>query len=119
MKLFFTISLFFAGFFSSLNAQDFSNRGKDFWVGYGNHIGMSSNVQQMYLYLTSSVNANVKIYLGNSATPFYTGVVVANQNPPTTVIVPKTGVNDARLNIEGVTSRGIHVVADQPIVAYA
>ena len=70
----------------SVCAQDFSNRGKDFWVGYGDHIGMtgpSGGTQDIYLYLTSSVNANVKIFLDRMQHLFYTGIVIANQNPPT------------------------------------
>ena len=27
-------------FFSNLKSQDFSNKGKDFWVGYGYHVRM-------------------------------------------------------------------------------
>lgn len=39
-----------------LCAQDFSNKGKDFWLGYGNHVQMNgSNAQRMSLYITSDV----------------------------------------------------------------
>ena len=36
------------------NAQDFSNKGKDFWVGYGYHeIMVAGNVQDMVLYFAN------------------------------------------------------------------
>src|SRR4051812_31512803 len=38
-------------------AQNTSNKGKDFWLGYGNHVqGYNSNTQQMAVYITSDVN---------------------------------------------------------------
>jgi hypothetical protein len=53
-----------------LTAQGFSNKGKDFWVGYGSHVSMyNSNgtlnagggSQDMVLYFTSDVQANVTV----------------------------------------------------------
>src|SRR5215203_1743934 len=42
---------------SRLYSQDFSNKGKEFWIGYGDHVGMhSGSGQQMSLYITSDVN---------------------------------------------------------------
>src|ERR1700733_2489304 len=44
-----------------LRAQDFSNKGKDFWIGYGNHVRMFTPVtpnepaEQMQLYITSDI----------------------------------------------------------------
>jgi gliding motility-associated-like protein len=37
----------------------------------------------------------------------------------TTSPLPKTGAQDSRLTIEGVSDKGIHVTSDKPIVAYA
>ncbi|MGL6267703.1 MAG: hypothetical protein ACRC2O_07240, partial [Chitinophagaceae bacterium] len=37
--------------------QDFSNKGKEFWLGYGNHQQMySGNQQGMDVYITSDLN---------------------------------------------------------------
>ncbi len=105
-----------------LQAQDFSNKGKDFWVGYGYHIrmnqtGAQANTQEMVLYFTSDQNANVQVeipalgYVKN-----YT--VVANQVTETEPL-PKFGAQDARLNSEGLSSKGIHITSDKAIVAYA
>ena len=55
---------------SSSFGQDFSNKGKDFWVGYGSHVSMYSGngsvlttggTQDMVLYFTSDKNANVTV----------------------------------------------------------
>ena len=52
----------------AVSAQDFSNKGKDFWVGYGSHVNMygpggvdpaGGGTQEMVLYFTSDVAANV------------------------------------------------------------
>ena len=52
-------------------AQDFSNKGREFWVGYGSHVNMYNNdgsvnnsnggSQNMVLYFTSDQNANVTV----------------------------------------------------------
>ena len=50
---------------ADLGAQNFSNKGKDFWLGYGFHVNMGAgvggtavNAQDMVLYFTSDKNAN-------------------------------------------------------------
>ena len=46
-----------------LQAQDFTNKGKDFWIGYGNHVRMFTPAQtpeQMQLYITSDVSTTGK-----------------------------------------------------------
>jgi gliding motility-associated-like protein len=106
---------------SLVDAQDFSNRGRDFWVGYGNHVKMAavnqSNAQEMVLYITSAQNANFKIEIPGTGWS-YTGFVMANaviSSPP----IPKSGLHDARLVNEGLYKRGIHITSDRAIVAYA
>ena len=52
-------------------AQDFSNKGTEFWVGYGSHVAMynatngtvdpAGGAQDMVLYFTSDRNANVTV----------------------------------------------------------
>ncbi|MEI6265675.1 MAG: hypothetical protein WCP74_11260, partial [Sphingobacteriia bacterium] len=49
-------------------AQEFSNKGKDFWLGYGYHVRMAvgklpaaDNGQNLILYFTSDQNANVLV----------------------------------------------------------
>jgi hypothetical protein len=103
------ISLFStAGF-----AQNFSNKGKDFWVGYGNHVRMfnAGGAESMQIYLTSDVNTTGSIIFtsGTATIPF---TVTANQI--TVVQIPRSEF----LNDEGLYSRGIHITAVSPVVAY-
>lgn len=111
----FVVSFFIS--FASLVAQDFSNKGRDFWVGYGNHVRMFNNQgngtvpEQMQIYITSDVNT--------------TGTVEINSigfNQPFTVIANQIAVVDiprsAALLDEGLYNHGIHIKAVQPVVAY-
>jgi gliding motility-associated-like protein len=104
--------------FNILKAQDFSNRGKDFWVAYGNHVRFTGgNGQEMVLYLTSTQTTNYRIEipgLGWSSS----GTIPAN-TVVTSQLIPKAGGTDARLTSEGKFNRGIHITADKPVVAYA
>ncbi|HSN60079.1 MAG TPA: PKD domain-containing protein, partial [Ferruginibacter sp.] len=110
-------------FLISLNAfsQDFSNKGKDFWVGYGYHqVMMGGNSQQMVLYFATDQLTTVTVSIpGTGYTQTYANIpagTVFTSNP-----LPKAGVQDARLLTEtfGGQDKGIHIVADKPIVAYA
>jgi gliding motility-associated-like protein len=109
-----------------LCAQDFSNKGKDFWVGYGSHISMYNKAdgtvdntggsQDMVLYFTSDENANVTVEIpGTGWSKKYSVKAgsVTSSSP-----IPKTGASDARLATEGVSKRGIHITSDKTIVAY-
>ncbi len=106
----------------SVKGQGFSNRGKDFWVGYGFHEAMIANYttpnkQDMVLYFTSDVNATIKVEIpavGWVKTYSITANTVVVSDP-----MPKTGTQDARLFTEGISNRGIHITSDKPIVAYA
>lgn len=108
------------------SAQDFSNKGKDFWVGYGYHQQMTNTnppggqpggSQDMVLYFATDQVTNITIsipalgYTQNLTSP-------AGNNVLTSAIIPKT-VPDARLLTEGISDKGIHVTSDKPMVAYA
>lgn len=104
--------------------QDVSNKGTDFWLGYGYHVSMASNsatggAQDMVLYFTSDKNANVRIDIPGLSVPYSrTYSVIANQVTISDPI-PKSGQQDARIKDVGLTDRGIHVTSDVPVVAYA
>jgi gliding motility-associated-like protein len=93
-------------------SQDFSNKGKDFWLGYGNHVAMfGNNAQRMSIYIT-----------GDEATTGVVEIPGLLVNIPFTV-VPKqiTEVSipqAAALAGEGLTNLGIHVTSIRPIVVY-
>ena len=105
-----------------LYSQDYSNKGNDFWLGYGYHVNMAGNPanggsQDMILYFTSDKNANVKVEIpavGYTATYTVTANQVTLSNP-----LPKSGAQDSRINTTGLLKRGIHITSDVPIVAYA
>ncbi|HSN61811.1 MAG TPA: hypothetical protein VLR49_12805, partial [Ferruginibacter sp.] len=86
-------------FLISLNAfsQDFSNKGKDFWVGYGYHqVMVGGNSQQMVLYFATDQLTTVTVSIpGTGYTQNYANIpagTVFTSNP-----LPKTGAQDARL----------------------
>ena len=97
--------------------QDFSNKGKDFWVIYTGHIDGTGS--RMALYITSDQNATGTVSVAGSSVPF---TVTANQ--VTTVRLTNTSTPSNTLAYNGQTTgigsnRGIHVVADHPVVVYA
>ncbi len=120
MRKFILLSLVFITSFTAFS-QDFSNKGKDFWVGYGYHTIMqpgNGNLQEMVLYFATDQVTNITIsiastgYTQNITTP-------AGNNVTTSFAIPKAGAQDARLFTEGLSSNGIHITSDKPMVAYA
>jgi gliding motility-associated-like protein len=113
-------------------AQKFSNRGRDFWVGYGLHYLMElgqDNSQQMVLYFSAEDAANVKVTIkGNSNTTVQNYFVPAN-SVISSQPMPKSGSDDCRLydlppaygggGTSRVFPRSIHIESDVPVVAYA
>lgn len=71
----------------------------------------------MVLYLSAEAAANVTISV--NGTTWSQVVSVPANTVDATVILPKTGANDARILNEGLSSKGIHIVSDTPIVVYA
>ncbi len=108
-------------FYFSSQAQDFSNKGKDFWVGYGYHERMgqaNGGTQDMVLYFATDQVTHITISIpGNGYTQNIT--TAAGYNVITSATIPKNGTQDARLNVEGLSNKGIHITSDRPMVAYA
>ena len=114
-------------FHSYIFAQSFSNKGTDFWVGYGFHVRMLNdnstqpiNTQDMILYFAvDQPNTNITVSIpgigwSQSITPPTTVPSVV-----TSTLMPKNGTQDARLLNEGILNKGIHITSDKPIVAYS
>ena len=125
MKFILLFLLAVAAYFTS-SAQDFSNKGKDFWVGYGSHVNMyagngsdaaGGGTQEMVLYFTSDVTANVTITI--PSTGWTRNYLVPANTVVETQTIPKTGADDVRLRTEGKSKKSIHITSDKPIVAYA
>jgi len=97
---------------------DSSNRGTRFWVGYGHHQFFGTdNSQSMVLYLSADQLSHVTVKVnGTSWKKEYT---VPARNVVVTDLIPKNGLSDARLLVEGLSDKGISIESDAPIVAYA
>lgn len=122
----FTLILICCCFTFFASAQDFSNKGKDFWLGYGYHVAMAGTggvplstggAQNMVLYLTSNVNATVTVEI--PAVGYSQNYSVTANQVTITAALPKTGSQDCRISDTGYFNRGIHVFSTAPIVAYA
>lgn len=115
MKRKLLLTLLFAAVFGLLgNAQDFSNKGKEFWLAYCYHVGMTSGQPPaMTLYLTSDVNTTytVEIYGGaNIATGSIGAGQVVTVTIPTTYFIDNEGLFQ---------NKAIRVTAVNPIVVYS
>jgi len=119
------IVLIFSAVFSY--AQNFSNKGKDFWVAYGFHVRMAQsaggstiNSQNMVLYFATDEVTNITISIPSLG---YTQTITSPASPTvlTSAAIPKGISQDARLTVESTSpeDKGIHIVADKPVVAYA
>lgn len=100
---------------SNSNAQDFSNKGKEFWLAYCYHVGMvnTGSAPAMTLYITSDVATTYTVEIYGGAT-LATGPINANQVIP--VIIPNTYF----INANGLFSnRTIRVTALKPVVVYS
>ncbi len=106
----------------TVSAQDFSNKGKDFWVTSGWHYGMgANNPPTMTLSMTSDVNTTFSIE-AYGAGVITAGNITANQI--TTVNIPSTyftydpsgpaGAGNGLFN-----GKAIHITAVRPIVVYS
>lgn len=96
-------------------AQDFSNKGKEFWLAYCYHVGMVNPGEPpvMTLYITSDVATtySVEIYGGPT---LQSGSIAAGQ--VVTAIIPAAYF----INNEGVfTNKAIRVTAVKPVVVYS
>ncbi|RYZ24611.1 MAG: hypothetical protein EOO16_00490 [Chitinophagaceae bacterium] len=98
---------------------DSSNRGKRFWVAYQRSYDFfNGNSQNMVLYLsTDNQPANVTVRI--KGTNWVRTYAIPANTAISSEIIPKSGLIDARLQQEGLYSRGISIEADVPITAYA
>jgi gliding motility-associated-like protein len=121
LKLCLLFLLFETIFALTARSQDFSNKGTDFWVGYGLHCKMFSNnsggSQNMVLYIATEAATDVTVSIPGSG--YSSTYQIAANTIFTTSALPKTGLQDARLTQEGISSKGIHITSTKPVVAYA
>ena len=99
---------------ANARSQQLSNMGKDFWIGYGNHVRMvnPSVPEQMQLYITSDVATSGKVTI--SGIQFEQTFQVVPKKI-TTINIPRA----AALTGDGLYNLGIHVTAEKPVVVYS
>lgn len=104
----------FLGACLSVKSQDFTNKGKDFWIGYGNHVRMfnAGGAEKMQLYITSDVNTTGQVAIPSVG--FLQNITIT-ANQITTIDIPRS----AALLDEGLYNHGIHVTAQKPVVVYS
>jgi gliding motility-associated-like protein len=104
-----------------LNGQNLSNRGKEFWLGYGFNYKFQNelpvNDQELAIYISTEQAAVVNVSI-NGTTWSQTLNIPAN-TVDASILIPKSGTNDARVLTDGYSNKGIHIVSDVPVAAYA
>ncbi len=107
--------------FCSAAAQDKSNRGKEFWLSYGFNYGYFNdapvNQQELALYISTELPATVTVSI--NSTGWTQTVNIPANTVNATILIPKSGPNDARILTDGLSTRGIHIVSDVPVAVYA
>ena len=114
--LIFVLTLFITG---TCFTQDFSNKGKDFWISYPAHIDGATSV--MGIYITSDVDATGTVNVGGVILNFSlkaNNVVREFIGPSGSGDAPNTNVYLS--TADGIISgAGIHVISDKPVAVYA
>lgn len=104
--------LIFLIFSAAAFSQDFSNRGKDFWVSHMGHTDGSASSFILYISAPVNTTGTVSVPLQGWSTPF-----TAAGNSMVTVTVPSSigyvGCSDC------LEQRGIHIVSDNDIAVHA
>jgi gliding motility-associated-like protein len=102
-------------------SQDKSNKGKEFWLGYGYcwvfDMEAPFNTQELVLYLSAEQPANVTVSV--TGTTWNQTVSIPANTVNAAIRIPKSGVDDARIFNEGLFGRAVHIVSDTAIVVYA
>jgi len=102
----------------SISAQDFSNKGKNFWVSYPEHINGTGSL--MGLYLTSNVTTTGVISVNGTNINF-----IVTANTITTIFLgtggsaPNTYIHMGGIQDGIKTNAAVHITAQLPIVVYA
>lgn len=104
-----------------MQAQDRSNRGKEFWLGYGFNYKFFNelpiNDQELAIYISAEQAATVTVSINSTGWSQTLNIPANTVNA--SILIPKSGVNDARILTDGLSSRGIQILSDVPVAAYA
>jgi gliding motility-associated-like protein len=103
-------------------AQNKSNRGKEFWLGYGYNYKFFNepplNDQELAIYI-STTNQAATVTVSITNTTFSQVLTIPANTTDASILIPKTGANDARIITDGLHNRAIHIESDVPVAAYA
>jgi gliding motility-associated-like protein len=103
------------------HAQDKSNRGKEFWLAYGFDYSFfwesPVNEQELAVYISAELAATVTVSITN--TGYSQTLSIPANTVNATILIPKSGPNDARTLTDGLQNKGIHIVSDVPVAVYA
>ncbi len=122
MKKFLLYIIFITGCYKVI-AQDKSNKGTEFWLGYGNNISFDvveyngANNQEQVLYISAEEAAEVTVSVNGTA--WSQTISIPANSVDVSIVLPKDGPDDCRIRNEGVFERAIHVVSTKPVVVYA
>ncbi len=101
--------------------QDRSNRGKEFWLAYGFDYSFFHespvNNQELAIYISTEQAATVTVSVTN--TGYSQTLNIPANTVDASILIPKSGPNDARTLTDGLQSRGIHIVSTVPVAVYA
>jgi hypothetical protein len=104
-----------------INSQTLSNRGKEFWLGYGFNYSFFHeppvNTQQMQVYISADQAANVTVSIAN--TSYSKSFFIPAGSVDFSVVLPKSGPDDARILSEGLMNRAVCIKSDVPVAVYA
>lgn len=106
LKAFFV--LLFSAVCLSVFGQGASNKGTDFWLGYGKH----TSIGQMVVYITSDVATTATVSVDNLG---FSKTVTVPANGIASVDIPE----EAHLANDGFSPNGIHITSLKPIIVYA
>ena len=103
------------------SAQDKSNRGKEFWLAYGFDYSFFHeapvNNQELALYISTVQAATVTVSVTN--TGYSQTLAIPANTVDATILIPKSGANDARTLTDGLQNRNIHIVSNTDVAVYA
>ena len=112
-RWFFIAWAFLCFSFINAEAQNTSNKGKEFWIAYTGHIdGVNT---KMYLYITSDVNTTADVRIGGlpvNGSPF---TITANQ-VQAVPIDPAAYIGSSGVKEIG---KAVQVIAEKPVVVYS
>jgi len=86
------------------NAQDFSNKGRDFWLCFPSHVPSGNSLAEMYIYITSDANSSGVITYNGQTQNF---TVTANTVTTVPIIRAAAYISDAESNTP--VNKGIEV----------